>query len=301
MAVALKGVPNRGTRFEAAVAQVLRGFPSSFDGDGAASPDSLVRPAGWPEATIVTVGGADITFLVESGGRDAKVHVLRDSEDGFPTFSALNAARFGAHLVVFGRVGGADYDAPSARVYMLSRGHWHETQARTAKAEEAWLGQGGTKLPEFKLDPTHPGTIRFLLELRDLPRHFNQCHLCPWLRFEERWLFANGRLRRVWRRRVRTPLAELDQLAGLVNRGDRAAFNARVPARLRRIVWGELGRILGDDGNFDPVAGGPDSDELSDLCPKFKGNGWTVRLALHAGGWRVANAVRSYATVGEPT
>lgn len=289
----LAGSPVTQKRVQAVVDRVLSRFPVTDFGIGRGTSDAVVHPKGWPADTVVTVDASDITFLVEAGRAGARVHVLRDKEDSFPTFRATDAARAGKYLLVFGRIAGADFAAPSARVYRLSHGRWQETQVRDALPEEAWQGHGEVKRPEFQPDPAHPGMVRFVLELRDSPHHFWQCHMCPWLRYEERWLFADGRLRRTRRRRVNTPLAELDDLADLVNRGDCAAFDARVPKRLRRLVWGRLGAAIDDDIGLDPVGNCPDSDELSDLCPKFKGQGWTVRLAKHGSGWRVANAVRS--------
>jgi len=246
-----------------------------------------MHPIGWPNSTVITLDQSGVIFLADSVRGKARVRVL--ARERWPWFSLEHAARFGENLILYGREDGGASARPVARLYTRSHGRWRETQTLTALSEEAWQGDGEVKRPEFVIDKSRPNTIHFEMALRDSPKLFAQCHMCPGLRYEEHWLYTGSRLRRLSRHRVLTPLAEVSDLATLVERGHRAEFNARVPKDLRRAVWRWLAAFIGSDEGLDPVGDGPDSDELSDLCPKLAGRGRTIVLAKRPDGWRVAS------------
>jgi hypothetical protein len=246
-----------------------------------------MHPIGSPNLTVITLDHSGVIFLADSIRGKARVSVLAKENYSDAWFTLEHAAKFGMNLILYGREDGGASARPAAFLFARIRGRWREKQVLTALSEEAWQGNGEVKRPEFVIDKSRPGTIHFDMALRDSPTLFAQCHMCPGLRYEEHWAYADGRLRRLSRHRVLTPLAEVSDLATLVERGRRTGFNARVPKNLQRMVWRWLAGFIGSDEGLDPAGEGPDSDELSDLCPRLAGHGWTVTLAKREGGWRV--------------
>ena len=284
---ALQGIPNQGHLFRATVERVLSQAPTLRDDFSGPLEVEFSHPIGSPILTVITLDHSGVIFLADSIRGKARVSVLAKESYSDAWFTLEHAARFGKKLILYGRQDGGASARPIAFLFARIRGRWREKQVLTALSEEAWQGNGEVKRPEFVIDKSRLGTIHFDMALRDSPRLFAQCHMCPGLRYEEHWAYAGGRLRRLSRHRVLTPLAEVSDLASLVERGHRTEFNARVPKNLQREVWRWLAGFIGSDEGLDPVGDGPDSDELSDLCPRLAGHGWTVTLAKHEGGWRV--------------
>ncbi len=138
----------------------------------------------------------------------------------------------GDRMVVAGsQVNGGNGELAAVSSYLYRGGRWAMVQHLESKQE----GFAAFATLQNSIDSS-----RILVTTRDYPKHLEQPHVGPLLRFQEAWTLQGGAYARGKTELVYTPLVELDALAGFVANGDHQAFDLRVPMSFRDRFWKAL-------------------------------------------------------------
>jgi hypothetical protein len=196
--------------------------------------------------------------------------------------------RSGVLLIRCGRASdGANFDWPIVRVYRLSRNRWvgrstvQDETMRYAIAPHFRRSRG-------RIDPT---TVVGLL-LRQTQYVGQSIHPCQLV--DQVCTISGYNIVHVSSRPLRTPIAELDRLAGLVQAGKRRAFGLAVPKPWRA----KLCDLLMHDARVYSATAGGDKSRSADLSlyypdADYVGPHLNVHFAKKNGRWRLVRVEKA--------
>lgn len=168
----------------------------------------------------------------------------------------------GDRMAVAGwRVNGGNGERASLDSYRLVNGTWRMVQHLQDQRE------GSAKFAR-NAKAVDPNLV--LVTTREWTKNLEQPHVGPLLQYAATWKYVGGMYRRGPARKLYTPVAELDQLAGLVLAKDRANFDLRVPTEFRERFWAALAKYSSVRGVGNDFSDTPRRFRFGQTGPEFE-------------------------------
>ncbi|HLK13255.1 MAG TPA: hypothetical protein VKT78_00495, partial [Fimbriimonadaceae bacterium] len=169
-------------------------------------------------------------------------------------------------------------------VYAQAGRRWRLVQSLDEHGELSMQGYNITD----RIRSRNPAVVEFNFTDHEwLEKYFHGSHFAPGLKYRERWLFANGRLRRTVFYRVPNAMATLYDLKVDARHARRSDFDNRVPKAFRQQLWALLSKSpenrIGHDPTHDDHIDPDDSRDL--LVDDY----WRLHFAKTRRGWAPAS------------
>ena len=174
-------------------------------------------------------------------------------------------------IIAGSEVTGGNGERAALTAYRFLGGHWKMIQHIEDKRE----GFAKFARNEKAVDPS-----RVRVVTRDWPKHLQQPHVGPLLRYESAWQLKGSSYVRGATHMTYTPLAELETLAGYVAGNKRHDFNVRVPGPFREKLWTNLKKYMAvysvSSDVYDTTNSFQFGEDGPTLAMRMVGNRWTV-------------------------
>lgn len=188
-------------------------------------------------------------YLIWRVGKRVRVQLLPEPHGGDGAWGVYRPGYLSGKELTFADAAwaGGNWTRPCVRLYQVRNGKWQLAQALYSDEETS-------QTPNFAIRNGRTNLATINAQVRVFPKHLSQPHAGPMLLYSIQFQRVGSRYRLVRRQPVPTPLATLDTLAGLYDKGKRRTFNRQVPAPLRGKLWEALGgspRVTSNDDSED--------------------------------------------------